>query len=523
MYSNHATRGAAVIAALAISALALSACAASGTPQGAEGQNAADTSKLVIAVESDQAAHGFDPVRYAAGQRMFFEGVYDSLFVLDEDGSVAPQLVTSMQYNEDATQLTLDLDTSATFADGTTLSAELVKANLDYRDDPNLNGYSTFAPGGANEITDVAVVDEDTVTLTFAAPHPGFESNLVSPAGMIVGPAGVANRSSLDATADGSGPLLIDTDASVKGNSYLLVKKDDATAAADYPFDSYEFRVILDPQARVNAAISGEVDVAGITAATQAQVEAAGIGLAANTGTVLNLIPFDKNGSTAPQWGDPRVFHALSIAIDRDEFVNAVHPGEVPTANALPVDSPGYLPELDEEYAYDPDAAKELLAEAGYPDGFSFDFTIGQQSQRDLEALQVYWKAIGVNVNLKNAASTEETFAAVRTDPMGGPIPFTWTNPAGNVFGALFGFANFHNAENPELQAAAGAVSAAGDDEEARAEALADLNRAIVDSAWLIPLFNAVAPWAYNADKVGEITFPGAEPFPILSSIQPAS
>ena len=87
-----------------------------------------------------------------------------------------------------------------------------------------------------------------------------------------------------------------------------------------------------------------------------------------------NLLPFDKNGALAPQWGDPRVWKALSIAIDREAYVAAVHPGDIPTANALPADSPGYIPELEDEYAYDPDAAKALLAEAGYPDGFAFDF-----------------------------------------------------------------------------------------------------------------------------------------------------
>ena len=515
-------RGAAVIAAVAASALALSACSGS-SGGGSESGGAADTSKLVIGLDSDQAALGYDPLRYGSGQRMFFEGIYDSLFVIDEKGQVAPDLVTSFEYNEDQTQLTLDLDTSATFADGTALSAELVKENLDARDNPDLSAYAGFAAGGENEIVDVTAVDDDTVTITFAAPKPGFESNLVFPAGVIVGPTGAADRASLDATPDGSGPLEVDADATVKGNSYLLVKKDDAAAADDYPFDSYEFRPILDPQARVNAAISGEVDIANITADTQEQVESAGTGLVSNAGTVVNLLPFDKNGTLAPQWGDPNVWKALSIAIDREAYVNAVHPGEIPTANALPTDSPGFLPELDEEYAYDPDAAIELLTEAGYPDGFSFDFTINQGSQRDLEAIQPYWAAIGVTVNLKNAASTEELFAVVQTEPMGGPIPLTWTNPAGNVFGVLFGFANFHKAENGQIQGAAGAYAAATGDEAAQETALADLNRAIVDNGWLLPLYNQVSPWAYNTAKVAELTFPGAEPFPILATVQPAS
>jgi peptide/nickel transport system substrate-binding protein len=524
MSRKTTARGAAVIAALAASALALSACSGSATEGGGSGEPA-DASVLVIGLDSDQAALGYDPLRYGSGQRMFFEGIYDSLFVLDEDGQVVPQLVTSFEYSEDMTQLTLDLDTSATFDDGTALSAELVKENLDARDNPDLSAYSGFATGGQNEITDVAVVDDDTVTLTFAQPKPGFEANLVLPAGAIVGPTGAADRASLDSTPDGSGPLEVDADATVKGNTYLLVKKEDAAAAADYPFDSYEFRPILDPQARVNAVISGEVDLAYITSDTQAQVESAGVGLVANGGTVQNLIAFDKKGVVAPQWSDPRVFQALSMAIDRETYIAGVHPGDIPTANALPADSPGYLPELNEEYAYDPEGAKALLAEAGYPDGFAFDFTITPASQRDLEAIQPYWEAIGVTVTLKNAASTEEAFAVVQTEPLGGPIPLTWTNPLGNVFGVLFGFANFHGAENGAIQGAAGAFGAAagGGDQDGMATALQDLNRAIVDSGWLIPLYEQLAPWAYNTEKVQEPTFPGAEVFPILASLQPAS
>ena len=524
MSRTTTARGAAAIAAVAVTAFALTACSGAGATGGANGEPA-DTSVLVIGLDSDQAALGYDPLRYGSGQRMFFEGLYDSLFLLDEEGQVVPDLVTNFEYNEDQTQLTLDLDTAATFADGSTVSADLVKQNLDFRGDPDLSAYSGFAEGGEQEISDVTVVDDDTVTLTFAAPQPGFEANLVLPAGAIVGPAGVADRGSLDATADGSGPLEVDTEATIKGNSYLLVKKDGAEAADDYPYDSYEFRPILDPQARVNAAISGEVDLAFITSATQEQVESAGVGLVANGGVIQNLLPFDKNGSLAPQFGDPRVWKALSIAIDREAYVAAVHPGDVPTANALPAESDGYIPELEDEYAYDPEAAKELLAEAGYPDGFAFDFVISQQSQRDLEALQPYWAEIGVDVSLKNAASTEEVFAAVQTTPMGGPIALTWTNPPGNVFGVLFGFANFHGAENPEIQAAAGAYGAAAGsgDEEAQAAALTDLNTAVVESGWLLPLFEQLSPWAYDKSSVQEPTFPGTDSFPILSTLQPAS
>lgn len=519
--STHTARAAAAIATMAASALVLSAC--TGATAGNNSSEPTDTSKLVLGIDADQAALGYDPVRYGNGQRMFFEGIYDSLFVLDEDGKVVPDLVTNFEYNADSTQLILDLDTSATFDDGSTLTADLVKQNLDARGDADLSAYSQFATGGQNEIVDVAVVDEDTVTLTFKAPKPGFEANLTLPTGAIVGPTGAADRDSLDSAADGSGPLAVDAKASVKGNSYLLVKKKDHPNADVYPFKSYEFRPILDAQARANAVISGEVDVANVTSETKSQVESANVGLVANGGTVLNLLPFDKNGSLAPQWDDPRVWKALSIAIDREAYVKAIHPGDVPTANVLPEENPGYIDELEDEYAYDPEAAKELLAEAGYADGFDLTFTISPNSQRDLEAIQPYWEAIGVNATLKNSSSTEEAFDAVQKEPIGGPIGLTWTNPGANVFGVLLGFANFHDAENAEIQAAMGAYGAAGEDEDAQAAALTELNQSIIDSGWLIPLFEQLAPWGFNEAKVAEPTFPGAEIFPLLASLQPAS
>ncbi|HWU59542.1 MAG TPA: ABC transporter substrate-binding protein [Microbacteriaceae bacterium] len=527
---THPARSAAVIAAVAISALTLSACSGSS---GSGGSGAAvDTSKLTIGIQADMAPNGYDPLRYSTGQRIFFEGMYDSLFMLNNDGKTVPDLVKKFSYNADNTQMTLDLKTNVKFTDGSELTADLVKKNLDYRSQAGalgLNAYTQFGAGQTTEIKDVTVVDDHTVTLTFASAQPAFQANLAFPSGAIVGASGVADRSSLDTKPDGSGPFVLDKSGTVKGNKYLLTKKKGDAQAKAYPFNSYEFLPIVDPQARVNSVISGQSDVAEVTADTQAQLKSsgasAGVELVANGGTIFNLIAFDKVGATGPQWSDPRVYQALSMAINRKEYVKGVHPGEVPTTNALPAKSPGYLPALNKQFAYDPVGAKKLLAEAGYANGFTFDFTVTPGSQRDIEALAAYWKAIGVTVTITNASSTEQQFKAVQTNALGGPLALTWDNPAGNIFGVLFGFANYHNAKNPAIQGAAGAYSAAAAkaDVAAQKTALADLNKAIVESGWLIPLYEALSPWGYNTKKVTKLTFPGSDPYPLLASIKPAS
>ncbi len=119
-----------------------------------------------------------------------------------------------------------------------------------------------------------------------------------------------------------------------------------------------------------------------------------------------------------------------------------------------------------------------------------------------------------MNMTLKNAASTEEIFAVVQTEPLGGPLPLTWTNPLGNVYGVLFGFANFHGAENPEIQAAAGAYGAATGDEDAQAAALKDLNRAIVDSRMAHPAVRAARTVGLQHGEGGRAHLPGRRGLP---------
>src|SRR5687767_7230941 len=173
--------GPALVAAASMAALA--ACGGGDGGGGGSSQSAEDT--VTIALDSDAAPGGYDPLLYSQGQFQFFAALYDSLFVTQPDGSVEPSLVTEFENNADNTQTTLALREGVTFTDGSTLDAELVKANLDRRSDLDLEGYGALAPGQASEITDVTVQDEQTVVITWAAPQATPENNLVDTAGII--------------------------------------------------------------------------------------------------------------------------------------------------------------------------------------------------------------------------------------------------------------------------------------------------------------------------------------------------
>lgn len=510
-------RGSAAVLTGALLIGSLAACGGGSSQASAK----ADTSSLTLAVDSDSASFGYDPLRVSAAQRQFFEGLYDSLMTLQPDGSAGPGLAKEFSYNADNTVLTLTLKDDVTFTDGSKLDAALVKANLDRRSDPALSAYSAVAKGGAQEIASVDVVSPTQVALTFAKPQPGFEKNLASTTGMIVGKNGVTDTASLAATPDGSGPYTLDP-STVKGNKYVMVKNDKSADASKYAYKKVVFSVVMDPQARANALVSGQADVSMLTSNTVDFAKSKGVGVTQIGGTVNTMIAFDKIGKTAPAFAQEKVRQAIQYAINRQALVDALHKGDIPAWNALPKDSAGFTKDLDTKFAYNPDKAKSLLAEAGYANGFEFTIIAGAQTQTDLQAVQKDLAAVGTTMNVKMAASTDEAFAAVATTPLG-YAPLNWDNPVGVMYGAILnGFTNVQKATDDQLSAATGELAAAKDDAAVKAAAT-KLNTRLVESGWMIPLYEALINQGYNTKKVAPVKFAGTNAYPLLSSYTPAS
>ena len=121
----------------------------------------------------------------------------------------------------------------------------------------------------------------------------------------------------------------------------------------------------------------------------------------------------DKTGATNPAFGEEAARLALSYAIDREAIVKRPAPGRPGDVQLFPEAATGFDPALDEEFAYDPDRASELLAEAGLPDGFEVNITVRGQPAEDLVVIQSQWAEVGVTLNFITATSTDQLFAAV--------------------------------------------------------------------------------------------------------------
>ncbi|MGY1747683.1 ABC transporter substrate-binding protein [Modestobacter sp. SYSU DS0511] len=509
--------GVAVLAAGALTTL--SACGGGSGNGGSSAEGASDT--LTFAYDADAAPTGYDPLEYSQGQFTFFSTLYDSLFVTTADGTVEPSLVTEFSNNDDNTETTLTLREGVTFADGSELTAETVKANLDRRNDPDLEAYGALATGGASEIVDVTTPDPQTVVITWAQPQASPENNLTDTAGVIVGPDGLADPASLETTPDGSGPYTLNAGETTRASTYTLDKNDQAWNADEWAFDTVVFNVITDPQALANAVVSGQADIATILKPTTIDMVEQRASLAKVGGTIVGFPVIDKTGATNPAFADERVRQAISHAIDREAIVDQLHPGAQPTAQLFPADTEGFDPELNEEFGYDPERARELLAEAGLADGFSFGVTVLGQPTEDQVVIQQQLSEVGITMDFVTATSTDQVFAAVRTDPViFGPMA-VGSNPAGFVAGVLYGgFMNMQGAEEPEIASAMG--TALGSTGEAKEQALADLNRAIAENGWYIPVYEDYAYTGYDAEAVTEPAYAGTNNYLVLSEVEPA-
>jgi peptide/nickel transport system substrate-binding protein len=503
----------------AVAAVSLAAC---GGGNGGGGGSASADDTVTIALDVDAAPGGYDPLLYSQSQFQFFASLYDSLFVTQPDGTVEGSLVTDFENNAENTQTTLTLRDDITFTDGSKLDSTVVKANLDRRVDPLLEAYGSIAPGQAAEISDVQAPDPQTVVITWAKPQATPENNLVDTAGVIVGPDGVADPDSLQTTPDGSGAYELNTDETTRSSSYTFEKKDDAHDADDWAFDTIVFNVITDPQALANAVVSGEADIAGILGSTtldlvNSRQKTVGVG-----GTVVGFPVLDKTGKTNPAFASEQARLAIGYAIDRKKLVDGLHEGSRPTSQLFPEDATGFDQALDEEFAYDPDKAKQLLAEAGFPDGFEFNLTVLHQPTEDHLAVQAQLAEVGIRMNFVTATSTDQLFGSVNTDPVIWAPFAVGGRPAGFVAGVLYGgFMNTQGAKEPDIEQSLGAaLGATGDAQE---QALTDLNRAITEHAWFIPVYESFTYYGYNADKVAEPSFAGTNNYLVLSAIQPAS
>ncbi len=500
----------ATAAAVAVSALALTGCAGAG--DGGTGGSGSTTLTLG-AITSPTT---FDPAGSEWGNRApFYQAVFDTLLLATPEGTIEPFLATDWSYNDDNTVLTLTIRDDVTFSDDTELNADVVAQNLLRFKDGTSPDAGYFAG-----VQSVEAPDATTVVITLGAPDPAFLNYLTRDPGLVASPE---SFDSPDIATDpiGSGPYILDTAATVTGTSYSYTKNPDYWNPDVQHYDNLVINVLADATASLNAIKAGEAN--GVKLANNdnlGEVEGAGWTVNANELDFQGLLLLDRSGTVEPALADVRVRQALNYAFDREGLLQALQAGNgTVTTQVFPETSDAFDPELDDYYTYDPEKAKELLAEAGYADGLVLQqpssallgantYTLIEQQLNDV-GIQVEYTDPGNNFIADLLAPKFPTsFMALEQNPDWQLIQFMIAP------GAVF---NPYKAEDPVIDQLMTDIQFG--DEATQAEKAKELNRYLVEQAWFAPFYRVQGSFATDANTTVEVLPTNA--FPAIYDFQP--
>ena len=338
---------------------------------------------------------GLDPTsgNAAATDEVTYANIFEGLTRIDENGAVQPDLARSWDISDDGLTYTFHLRDGVKFHDGTPLTADIVKFSLDRTTAPDsTNGQKQLFAA----IDKVAAVDPLTVKVTLKHPEGSFLYNLGWGDAEIVAPASAATNATHPV---GTGPFkFVDW---VKGDRVDLAKNPDywGTPAK---LDKATFKFISDPTAAFAALMAGDVDAFPNFPApeTLAQFES-DPRFSVVVGTTEGETIMAMNNGRKP-FSDLKVRQALSYAVDRKAIIDGAMFGYgTPIGSHYSPADPGYV-DLTGLYAHNPEKAKELLKEAGYPNGFKATLKLPPPSyaRRGGEIIAQQLKAVGVDVQI---------------------------------------------------------------------------------------------------------------------------
>ncbi len=324
--------------------------------------------------------------------------INETLVRLDAKGNLVPLLAKSWKVADDNKTWTFTLVSGVKFTDGTPFNAQAAKINLDTILDPKNSLPSRTVIG---VIDNVEAKDDTTLIIHTKVPYSLLPYHLSHYSIGMVSPAALQKYGkNIDQNPVGTGPFKFVK--WVPKDSIELVRNDGYWGPKPY-LDRIIFRSMPEAASRIAALEKGDVDM--ITNVPTQEVDR----LKAEKGITILQAPFNGvvfialNNSKKP-FSDPRVRQAVNYAVDRDSIVKNVLKGFGQVADG-PVASNVYGFTRIGFYNYDPDKAKRLLAEAGYPNGFETTILTPEgrylADRETAEAVQGQLSTIGIKAKVQ--------------------------------------------------------------------------------------------------------------------------
>lgn len=361
---------------------------------------------------------GLDPITVTDGESfMVTKQIFDTLVDYgQQDTSIQPALATEWNVSDDGLTYTFTLREGVKFHDGTDFNADAVVYNFERwmnGDEAKFPYYVSMFGGFKGDeghvIKEVKAVDPLTVEFTLKRPQAPFLKNLA----MV--PFAIASPAALEKYGDkftenpvGTGPFKF---VEWARNDKVVLEKNEDFWKEGYPkLDRVIYKAIPENSARLNALLTGEIDLAdGLNPSDLSQIE-----------SNEDLQAFKRPSMNVGYLGltqkadDPNyplnnklVRQALNYAVDKQAIIDAFYAGLAePAKNPMPPSIQGYNDEI-EDYPYDIEKAKELLAEAGFADGFKMELWAMPVSRpympdgrKVAEVLQASFAEIGVEAEI---------------------------------------------------------------------------------------------------------------------------
>lgn len=453
---------------------------------------------LNVAIMTDP--EGLDPQKTAATSTYFVTmNIYEPLVIMDENWQVQPRLAESWEVADDYQSVTFHLKKGVKFHNGREMTAQDVKYSIErlHEDDSPKKKYYT-------NITGAEIADDYTITFTTEKPDAVLLTSFAYPWSVIV-PEECADTLKTNPVGTGA----------YRFKSWVPQQELNLTRNEDYydtpaSIENVVYKVVPDATTAMVGILNGDVDLVDVTGSPIDPIE---------NNPAVSLYKKGINSVTVlgmnldnPYLSNELVRQAMACAIDKDEIIQAVNQG-----NGDPVGS--YLPSSAAEYIdttdilpYDVDRAKELLTQAGYPDGFTIGLTLPKSYPMYTSIGQIVadqLERIGIHCEIE-VVEWADWMQNVYTDKK---YDMTVMANSGRLSAYDF-IARFHSQSGDYISFKTGEADAILDelkdelDPDKRTQLVEDFQRLVAEKVPVVPIETQHRIYAMNSALEGYVMYP---------------
>ena len=365
----------------------------------AQGQQAGPPQVLRVGLNAEP--DNIDPHLLLQTESMrVMEQMYSSLLRLSPTLQIQPDLATKWQVSEDGKTYTFTLRQGVKFHNGRPLTAKDVQYSLGRMADPKVKSPWAYLFA---DLSEIRVVDDHTVQIVMKAPAAHILAALATPFAGIVPREAVDQYGNLKTKAVGTGPFrLVEW---VPGQRIVQERYKEYHVPGLPKLDRVEWLFIEDPSTRVQQLLSKTIDLdIDVPLGTMPDYQRAA-GVKVVGGEVVSYYYLAFNVKRKP-FGDPRVRQAIAWQVNREEIVTLAADGQGTPILGGPIPSSHWaFAKLVVYPRVDAEKARRLLAEAGYPAGFSYEMMTRKGEAPIAQAVQQQLRKIGIDARIVVAES----------------------------------------------------------------------------------------------------------------------